>query len=255
MLIQSNNFIPQVYSKERDMQVFTTLIDVILSCCKYDIDNLYRLYSAMECPQQFLPYFGDTINYKYDKTNTVTSNRKILDTFMVMMRYKGSEKGIKMAAALGLTSLDLAKDRLETADVEADYISALSNLNVRVDYENARIIIDYPNVYTQVRYLIDYVRPVGMWIDLRSVTGGKVHIPMAILAQATAKVFEYTSKKSEVDIAEVNFSEPYPTPKNASEPIDNSRWVEMIASDSELDDYEAWLSQMNVEDDTIDLNG
>ena len=48
MLIQSNNFIPQVYSKERDMQVFTTLIDVILSCCKYDIDNLSHGQSVFQ---------------------------------------------------------------------------------------------------------------------------------------------------------------------------------------------------------------
>ena len=43
-----------------------TLIDLILTVCRHDIDNLSCLYDATVCPEQFLPKLGDTLNYKYD---------------------------------------------------------------------------------------------------------------------------------------------------------------------------------------------
>ena len=191
MVLNSKQYIPEVYARERDMQVFTTLIDILLTTSKYDIDTLYQLYDASICPEQFLPEFANTLNYVYDKANTVTSNRKILDIFMTMMKYKGSEIGLLMATALCLTSLDLSVKKLEAADVNMDYITALSSLDIKYDYENATIIIDYPNVYTQVRYLLDYVRPVGMWLQLRSVVKNRHHIPMAVLAQVQTEVQKY----------------------------------------------------------------
>lgn len=208
MVFNTNQYIPEVYRRERDMQVFTKLLDILMTCCKYDIDSLYKLYDAELCPEQFLPYLANTINYKYDFANTVTSNRQIIKIFMLMMKYKGSEKGIKMATALSLTSLDLSIKNLEAADVGMDYITALANLEIRYDYENARVIIDYPNIYTQVRYLLDYVRPVGMYIELRSVVKLPTTSTMAILAQVQTNVHEYLISQSFVSKAQVNFSYP-----------------------------------------------
>jgi phage tail-like protein len=208
MIIDSKQYIPEVYRKEREMQVFTTLIDLILTVCRHDIDNLSCLYDATICPEQFLPKLGDTLNYKYDDANTVTSNRKILEIFPVMMRYKGSETGLLMATALCLTALDISKNNLELANVDTDYINALKDLKIRYDYESATITIDYPNIYTQVRYLLDYVRPVGMYLNLRSVVTTKQYVPMAILAQVHTAIHEYTTKTSEVNTAKVNFSYP-----------------------------------------------
>lgn len=238
MVLNSKKYIPEVYSRERDMQVFTTLIDMLLTTSKYDIDSLYKLYDASICPQQFLPELADTLNYKYDFANTVTSNRKILDIFMTMMKYKGSETGLLMATALCLTSLDLSTKKLETANVDVDYITALSSLDIKYDYEKAEIQIDYPNVYTQVRYLLDYVRPVGMTVNLRAVIKNRSAIPMAILAQVSAKVREYNVAKSYVNKAKVNFS--YPVEQNQ---VDN--WKQVIQD----------LEQYTDNDNTINLNG
>ena len=229
MVLDSKKFIPEVYSRERDMQVFTTLIDMLLTTCKYDMDNLSCLYDAMKCPEFFLPHLGNTLNYKYDDANTVTSNRKILDIFMTMMKYKGSEIGLLMATALCLTSLDLSIRNLETADVNTDYINALKDLEIKYDYENATIIIDYPNIYTQVRYLLDYVRPVGMLLKIRSVVRTTQHIPMTILAQVSAEIHEYSIKNSTVDSAKVNFSFPV-TPERLRE------WEDIYQSLLEVSD-------------------
>ena len=220
MILNSKQYIPEVYSRERDMRVFTTLIDLILNANKFDIDGLYRLYEPNECPEDFLPELANTLNYKYDNANTVTSNRKIIDVFMTMMHNKGSITGIKMAVALCLTSLDLSIKNLETADVNTDYINALQNLDIHPDYENARIVIDYPNIYTQVRYLLDYVRPVGMWIILRSVVPAKFTTNSGILAQVVPKVIEYNINKSTVNKSVVNFS--YPITPEMLEELKNS---------------------------------
>lgn len=208
MLIDSKKHIPEVYSRERDMRVFTTLIDLILTANKYDIDSLYRLYDASLCPEQFLPSLAETVNYTYDDANTVTSNRKIIGLFMKMLRYKGSKLGMTIATALCLTSLDLSIKNIEAADVDTDYIGALSVLKIRYDYEHARIQIDYPNIYTQVRYLLDYVRPVGMYLTLRSVVYANEMSLGGVLAQTTARVAEYNKRRSMVNTATVNFSYP-----------------------------------------------
>lgn len=208
MIFDTNAYIPEVYRRERDMQVFTKLLDIILTSCKYDIDSLYKVYDAQQCPELFLPYLADTINYRYDSANTVTSNRQIIALFILMEKYKGSEKGIKMATALSLTALNLSEQNLEAADVTTDYLTALQNLELHYDYEKAMIIIDYPNIYTQVRYLLDYVRPVGMYINLRSIIKEPVTSTMAILAQVQTNVQEYLIQQSYVNNAKVNASYP-----------------------------------------------
>lgn len=208
MIMDSKQYIPEVYSRERDMRVFTTLIDLIMTASKYDIDTLYRIYDASQCPSQLLPELANTVNYIYDNANTEISNRKIIQLFMLMLRNKGSITGLKMATALCLTTLDLSIKSLETEDVNVDYISALSDLEVKIDYENATITIDYPNIYTQVRYLLDYVRPVGMVIILRSIIKSNSTVAGGVLAQVVSDVMPYTIRKSTVNTSVVNFSSP-----------------------------------------------
>ena len=179
-MIQSNNYIPQVYGKERTIQVFTRLIDIILSVCKYDIDNIGNVYEANKCPEQLLPLLASTLNYKYNFSDTVTANRKIIDVFTIMEKNRGSKVGLLMATALSLTSLAISKDNAEIIS-NTDYIDALMNLKIYYDYEEALITIDYSNVYTLVRYLLDYVRPVGMKLKLRGVADKNINTDAMIM--------------------------------------------------------------------------
>lgn len=207
MLIESKNMIPQVYSRERDMQVFNKLIDIIATCCKYDIDKLGYVYDAFNCPKQLLPLLAYTLNYNYNYDDTVTSNRRIIDAFPIMERNKGGETGLKMAAALSLTSLDESKNNGQLTG-DDDYLKPLRDLVIHYDYETATIYIDYPNVYTLVRYLMDYVRPVGMYLELRSITGQNIDNDAIIVYAGT----DYTQRPfdkymdSGVSKSFVNFS-------------------------------------------------
>ena len=73
MLMNTKTMIPQVYSKERDMQVFNRLIDIISTYCKYQTDHLGDVYDANKCPQELLPFLAYTLNYKYNFEDTVNA--------------------------------------------------------------------------------------------------------------------------------------------------------------------------------------
>ena len=199
-MLQSNDFIPQVYRKERDIQVFTKLLDIILNNCKYDIDHCCDVYDAYKCPQELLPLLAKTLNYDYNFEDTVTSNRRTMAVFTSMERNRGSEVGLKMAAALSLTSLDISKNNAELVTEDSDYVNALRDIQIQYDYENARIYINYPNVYTLVRYLLDYVRPVGMRVELRSIIGHDINTDALLIYAAT----DNTVKKYEPEINTFN---------------------------------------------------
>ena len=183
-MMQTGKFIPEVYRKERDIQVFTKLFDLIMSFCKYHIDHLGDVYDAYNCPEQLLPFFAKTLNYEYNYADTVTANRRIIDSFAIMERNKGSEIGIRMATALSLTSMSIAQDNDELIDIASDYIEILNSIRMAINYEDGIIQIDYPNIYSLVSYLLDYVRPVGMLIDLRSVVSTDIRRE-AMLVYAT----------------------------------------------------------------------
>lgn len=208
MIFNSKTMIPQVYGKERTIQVFTTLIDMLLTCCKHDIDSLGNVYNAIECPETLLPFLGKTINYNYNFSDTVTSNRNIIYIFSLMEKYRGSQLGLRMATALSLTGLNQSKNNNELIFSNLDYITAMQQLDIEYDYENARIIITYPNIYTLVRYILDYVRPVGMTIELKSVVFSEINADtMLIYADVENDVHEYNPEiDSFVNRSFVNFS-------------------------------------------------
>lgn len=207
MLMNTKNMIPQVYSKERDMQVFNRLIDILTTFYKFKIDHLGDLYDANKCPVDLLPLLGYTLNYRYNFEDTVTANRRVIGAFTIMEKNRGGQIGLLMAAALSLTSLDISRNNAEI-ETSQDYLAALRDLHISYDYENARIIIDYPNVYTLVRYLMDYVRPVGMYLQLRSVIGHDINTDeMIIYANPDTQVRPYNPDiDTQVNRNFVNFS-------------------------------------------------
>ena len=207
MLLETNNFIPQVYRKERDMQVFTKLLDMILTVCKYDIDNIGNVYDAYACPEQLLPLMAKTLNYEYNFADTLSSNRAVLNCFALMERYRGCKIGLRMATALSITSLDISKDNNEIF-MESDYVTALEHIKIRIDYKKGLITIDYPHTYTMVRDLLDWVRPLGMDIELRSIVSRSINADvLAISANVNLDKHKYDPyTESAVEKSIVNFS-------------------------------------------------
>ena len=87
-------------------------------------------------------------------------------------------------------------------------VPALKSIHVTYDVKNGTIQIDYPNTYTLVRYLLDYVRPVGVAIELRSVVERDINTDvMLIYADIENMTREYNPNiDSAVGNSYVNFS-------------------------------------------------
>lgn len=208
MLFETKNNIPEVYGRERDIQVITKLIDIIITFCKYRIDNMGDVYNSIKCDEALLPFLGDTLNYKYNYKDTVTANRNILDYVTLLNRNRGSELGLKMATALSLTSLSMSENNAEVITSNQEYLSILNNIEIEYDYENAIITIQYPNVYTLVSYLLDYVRPVGMYLNVEAVSQTSVDDDTMLLYAASENLsIEYEPiRDSGVNTSKVNFA-------------------------------------------------
>lgn len=161
-MIHVNKLVPEIYRDSRDFRVFLKLIDIIINSSKYDIDNWTTLYDPKLCKDQFLPLLADLIGYRYDNSLSVMENRIIMSEFNSMIKNKGSEIGLKIAAALSMNA-QLASDPTSEEYIRA--VSQLQFLELFYDYETGVIRIYYPHDLKKIRDLFKYVRPVGSFLE------------------------------------------------------------------------------------------
>lgn len=198
MLIRTSKYVPKVY-QSRDYKAFLTMLDIVLSTSKYEIDNLLSLYDPETCPSNLLPYLAHLVGYVYNYTDSIQENRNIIKNFNAMIRNRGSETGITLAAALSLSGSD-----------NKDFISDLEYLSIMINYEKGLIEILYPREKTKVRNLLDWVRPVGMYIDLTpgTVAGSKDTITVNDNVKVNVQPYS-TILHSGVEWDSINFSRLY----------------------------------------------
>lgn len=187
-MLKSENFVPQIYKNSRDYKALLTLLDIILNLSKHEIDNIKDLYDPMKCPVQLLPYLAEMVGYKYNNKDSVRENRIIIANFAKLIHYRGSETGIKLAAALSLNSAGKEEE-----------IQDLSFLQVIYNRETATIQIFYPREQTKVRNLIDYVRPVGMSTSLVGAMGFYATDQVGVTTDVDIKVRPFEKGKNNVD--------------------------------------------------------
>ena len=195
MILKSEKFIPNVY-KSRDYQALLALLDIVINTTKFEIDNLLDLYDSDVCPSEELPYLANFIGYIYNYTDTIQENRNIIKNFIAMIRNRGSETGITLAAALSLSGSD-----------NKDFISDLAHLNIMMHYDTGLIEILYPREKTKVRNLLDWVRPVGMYIDLTPGTIITNKSAISVSDRVSVNVIPYKDTQfSGVEWDSINFS-------------------------------------------------
>ena len=195
MILKSEKFIPNVY-KSRDYQALLALLDIVINTTKFEIDNLLDLYDSDVCPSEELPYLANFIGYIYNYTDTIQENRNIIKNFIAMIRNRGSETGITLAAALSLSGSD-----------NKDFISDLAHLNIMMHYDTGLIEILYPREKTKVRNLLDWVRPVGMYIDLTPGTIITNKSAISVSDRVSVNVIPYNDTQfSGVEWDSINFS-------------------------------------------------
>ena len=101
-IIESKNYIPQVMRRSRDMQAICKVLDLLINNFKTNVDYWTSLIDFDTCPDHLLPLLASYVGYKYDYTESYSTNRLIIKHYPEMIRLRGSELGISLATALSV---------------------------------------------------------------------------------------------------------------------------------------------------------
>lgn len=189
-------YVPESYYESRDYRVFLKLLGVLVSVFKGNIDSLPSLYSPEDCQDNLLQLLAGMVGYKYNSGLTIDDNRIIIKYFPYMIRYRGSEEGIKLAMALTLNTSDNASESY-----------TLDNIVVEFDFDTGMIKIYYPDIDNIRKDLIEVVRPVGSFIKLIPSSISDNTDELDVKATVRAEVEEYDKRRSKVDKSKVGFGD------------------------------------------------
>lgn len=187
-LVFTEKLVPEVYLESRDYKVFLRLLDMLYSDIKYDIDNWIKLYDPYETPIAFLPFLADFVGYDYSRKISITESRIIIDNFVQMLKNRGSKLSIQQMISV------IVNARCATDPNNEEYKSAvqqLSHLEIYFDYNNGIIQIYFPRKIPYIRELIEYVRPIGCYVQIFEAEFPEPESDMAISTD-----FSYTKHKN-----------------------------------------------------------
>lgn len=162
----SNIPVPEVYRKSADFRFFLKWFDYALTKLQYDTSNMIDLYDALRCPKDLLWMLGDTMGYQYDDRLCAAFNRFVMLYFMSMIKYKGSQLGVTLAAEVNLKQKDINAygeeneilyNRLEDTSIPNNSVYVESNVDS--GYINVIYFTDEKPIDT----CVEYVRPLGMY--------------------------------------------------------------------------------------------
>ena len=158
--------VPEIYKKSADFRFFLKWFDYALTKMQYDTANMVDLYDALRCPKDLLWMLGDTMGYQYDDRLCAAFNRFVMLYFMSMIKYKGSQLGVTLAAEVNLKQKDINKygeeneilyNRLEDTSIPNNSVYVESNVDS--GYINVIYFTDEKPIDT----CVEYVRPLGMY--------------------------------------------------------------------------------------------
>lgn len=199
-IIESKTFIPSIMRQSRDIQTFCKIFDLLINNYKTKIDYWISMIDFDSCPDRYLPLLASYVGYKYDYSETPSTNRLIIKHYPEMIRNRGSKIGMSLATALSVNALGTI-----------DKVEALNMFNIDMVQEEGKIkiYIYFPANLTKVRDLLEVVRPAGCGMELvpaeiiQTVDAIKIHT----YAHATKYPYELTrysvDEKDKIGFAEV----------------------------------------------------
>lgn len=177
--------VPSIYQSSADFRFFLRWFSEALTPLKYNIENMADLYDPLRCPANLLWMLADTMGFRYDDRLPVAYNRLVLLYFMAMIRNRGSINGMTLAAEVNLAQLSVLKygeqnsilyDRLEDVSIPVNAVSVIPHT------PEGYIDVIYFSTEEPVDVCIDYVRPVGMYVNVQP--GVAVHADAKISIDA-----------------------------------------------------------------------
>lgn len=199
-IIESKTFIPSIMRQSRDIQAFCKIFDLLINNYKTKIDYWISMIDFDSCPDRYLPLLASYVGYKYDYSETASTNRLIIKHYPEMIRNRGSKIGISLATALSVNALGTI-DKVEALN--------MFNIDMVQNEGKIKIYIYFPANLTKVRDLLEIVRPAGCGMELvpaeiiQTIDAIKIHT----YAHATKYPYELTrysvDEKDKIGFAEV----------------------------------------------------
>lgn len=160
--------VPEVYKAESaDFRFFLAWIAACLTKIKYDTEDFIDLYDPLRCRRELLWMLADTIGFKYDDRLPASYNRLVLMYFMSMIRNKGSQDGVTLAAEVNLAQFNILEygkesnilyDRLEDTSIP------VNSVYVTPHVAEGYIDVVYFSDRKPIDACLEYVRPLGMYL-------------------------------------------------------------------------------------------
>ena len=171
--------IPEVYKESSDFRVLLQWFAQCLTRIKFDHENMFDLYDPLRCPDKLLWMLADTMGFKYDSRLPTSFNRLVLLYFMSMIRNRGSNDGVTLAAETNLAQFNLdmvANHGYE--DESGNWVEPKDILNNRLEDTSIPVNSVYVTPHVEEGYIdvvyfstklpidacIEYVRPLGMYL-------------------------------------------------------------------------------------------
>lgn len=171
--------VPEIYQESQDFRFFIDLFSKCLTKIDYDTENVIDLYDPLRCPEQLLWMLADTMGYKLHDSLPIAFNRLVLLYFMSMINYRGSVTGMTLAAETNLAQFRIIMDSNGYTDESGaahdgqpilanrldDTSIPVNSVFVTPDTENGCIDVVYFSTKIPKDACIEYVRPLGMYLN------------------------------------------------------------------------------------------
>lgn len=150
-MLECRELVPDTYIDSRDYQALLKILDILMNNIKSDNIHIIDAINPDKCPDHMLPLLASYVGYNYDYNESYDSNRIIIKNYPSLIRNRGNETGISLAAALSVN----ISEKFES-------VEDLSMFHMYYDPENGDIKIFYPSYLSKLRDLIEIVRPAGV---------------------------------------------------------------------------------------------
>lgn len=145
-MIRFSNQVPSIYTNaSRDFQYLGWLIDIVLNSIKHNIDNLYKLPILTE-DARLTELLAMTLGFKVKRNYDKTQLAALVSILPSILRYKGTESAVRMAAEV------LIKSSGAIGDFSITVNGAQINVVLPEELVDVTLFID----------LLDYILPAGM---------------------------------------------------------------------------------------------
>lgn len=203
-MLESRDMVPKVYSESRDYQAILKLLDLINCTEKSDINNFVAYINPEYCKSSYLQHLASYIGYQFDSNLSFETNRLIISHFKDLINNRGSETGIKLAAALAINAVKLSAG---TDQVLMDLSTSLVDIGFDQDEGLITVYVFSDNYSMKMFDLIEVVRPAGVRVRVlysqRVSNYDKIDVDEDFVGTKSA----YSSDRSEVGETDVGFGE------------------------------------------------